>query len=352
MRKRHEASALRQAAKRRADMPGGRVAHRAGDIGRSRERRVHHHGRGRDFRSEIIADLLGVETRHRNLGKQAGQNGVPGLGKLVQRKRSAGDFGVDGKKAGACRRLQHGRARRKLRGMDHQKAEAERRRELLEFVTLLAPARVRGQKRRKPFQHGKIARGAVRLAQHAGAVFAQEQNGGGFGRFIGVFPKPGAVRVAGLEGSGHRLAENARVERCAAFERRKKLSGGFQDAGCFGVAGFRQAGAARPPLGEEVSWLDLSGAGVGVEKRTPVRRLAWPVRAALAGCASAPETGLKAMKGRPSESSTIISPSSNRHRLAFGNQNQEPQRCGFSAMRARISGVGSVPLGGKTTALL
>jgi hypothetical protein len=40
-------------------------------------------------------------------------------------------------------------ALRELRGMDHQKAEAKRRGELLELAGLLAPARMRRQKRGK-----------------------------------------------------------------------------------------------------------------------------------------------------------------------------------------------------------
>ena len=75
-----------------------------------------------------------------------------------------------------------------------------------------------GQQRRKPLDHRESAGGTAGLFQHAGAVFAQEQNGGGLGGFIGVFPEPGAVLVAGLESGRHRFAQQMRIERNPAFK--------------------------------------------------------------------------------------------------------------------------------------
>ena len=121
-----------------------------------------------------------------------------------------------------------------MRGKPHEESEAERRRELLELLAFLRPARVRGQKRRNPLDHGESAGGTPGLVQDAGAVFAQEQNSRGFGGFIGVLPEPGTVLIAALEGGGHGLAQKPGVESSAALKRSKKLSCGGQQFGRLG----------------------------------------------------------------------------------------------------------------------
>ena len=118
---------------------------------------------------------------------------MAGVRELVERERRARVLGMDGKKPGAGRRLEHRLARRDPRGVCHQEPKAQGRGELLELLAFLRAARVRGQKRGKLLQHGKIAGGRARFAEHAGPVFAQEQDGGGLGGFVGVLPSPGAT---------------------------------------------------------------------------------------------------------------------------------------------------------------
>ena len=212
-RQNHEAAALGHAAQGRADMADGRVAHAPLDIGRRGEGRIHQHANRRDARVEIIVDLLGVEAGDRRLRKQRRKHGVASFGELVERERGSRDLGMDGKKSGARRRLEHDLSGAHLRGEAQEKAKAERRRELLELVAFLRTPRVRRQQGGEAFQHGKIAGGTGSLLQHARAIFAQEQNGGRFRGFVGVLPQPGAVLIASLKRGGHRFAQEPRVER-------------------------------------------------------------------------------------------------------------------------------------------
>ena len=78
---------------------------------RSREGRVHQHGRRPERGIEIIVDLLGVEARDRRVRKQRRQHGLARFGKLVEDERGALGFGMDGKKAGSGRRFEHGLSR-------------------------------------------------------------------------------------------------------------------------------------------------------------------------------------------------------------------------------------------------
>ena len=166
---------------------------------------------------------------------------MPHFGEFVERQGRPSDFGVNGKKAGARRWFEHKRTRPKLGGMAHRKAQAQRRRKLLELIAFLRTARVRGQERRELFQHAKIAGRASGFLEHAGPVFAQEQKSRGFGGFIGILPKPGAILIAHTERGRHRLAQGPRVERGTPFQRRKKVSGGLQDAGSFDVLDGKRA---------------------------------------------------------------------------------------------------------------
>ena len=140
------------------------------------------------------------------------------FGEFVERERGSRDFGMDGKKSGARRRLEHDLSGAHLRGEAQEKAEAKRGRELLELVAFLRAARVRRQQGGEAFQHGKIAGGTGSLLQHALAIFAQEQNGGRFRGFVGVLPQPGAVLIASLKRGGHRFAQEPRVERAPSFK--------------------------------------------------------------------------------------------------------------------------------------
>ena len=103
-------------------------------------------------------------------------------------------------------------------GEAHEKAKAERRRELLELVAFLGTPRVGRQQGGEPLQHGEMRGRGAGLFQHARAVFAQEQNGRRFGGFVGILPEPGAVLIASLKRGGHRLAQEPRVERRPSFK--------------------------------------------------------------------------------------------------------------------------------------
>ena len=115
-RQNHEAAAIGHAAQGRADMADGRVAHAPLDIGRRGEGRIHQHANRRDARVEIIVDLLGVEAGDRRLRKQRRKHGVASFGEFVERERGSRDFGMDGKKSGARRRLEHDLSGAHLRG--------------------------------------------------------------------------------------------------------------------------------------------------------------------------------------------------------------------------------------------
>ena len=96
-----------------------------------------------------------TETPGNSWSRRAGA----GLGKFVEDERRAGHLGEDGEQAGAGRRLQHEIARRE-RGRDAgDKAERDRRRELLKGLALLGAAGVRGQQRRELAEHGELRGG-------------------------------------------------------------------------------------------------------------------------------------------------------------------------------------------------
>ena len=115
---------------------------------------------------------------------------MPRFGKLVEGERGPGDSAwmasspvpADGSSTmspGAI--LAHG----------HEKAEAERRRELLELVAFLGTARVGRQQGGKPLQQDEMPPATARLLQHP-APFRRNK-WPRFGGFVGVFPEPGAV---------------------------------------------------------------------------------------------------------------------------------------------------------------
>ncbi len=140
------------------------------------------------------------------------------FGEFVQGKLRARDPGMDGEKAGSGRGFERKLAGRQLSRNRHQKSKPERRRKLLELVAFFGPARVRGQERRKLLDHRQGAGAAASLFQDAGALFAQEQDGGRFGGFVGVFPDPCAILVARLESGCHRLTQQMGIKWKPAFK--------------------------------------------------------------------------------------------------------------------------------------
>jgi hypothetical protein len=64
----------------------------------------------------MVVDVRGVKLRCGNGRKEPGENAGPAVCKLVEDKGGTGEFGEDGKKAGASRRLQHDVCRRDCGG--------------------------------------------------------------------------------------------------------------------------------------------------------------------------------------------------------------------------------------------
>ncbi len=80
------------------------------------------------------------------------------VGELVQDQAAARELGVDGKQARAGRRLEHEVGGHDRRRDTRDEAEPDGRRELLERLALLGPARVRQNQRRHLGQHGEECR--------------------------------------------------------------------------------------------------------------------------------------------------------------------------------------------------
>ena len=104
---RHQPPAVGEAGQGRGDVAIGGVGHAAGDVGHRREGRIHQDDARDDGGIEVIVDLSCVEACDGHARKEGGKQRRPGLGQLVQDKRTAGDLGQDGEEAGSRRRLQH-----------------------------------------------------------------------------------------------------------------------------------------------------------------------------------------------------------------------------------------------------
>ena len=92
---------------------------------------------------------------------------------------------------------------------------------------------------REGLQHGEHGGGGsgsgAGLAAHEAAVTLDEQHHRGLGRFVGVLPDPGAVRVAGAEGRAHGLAQGLCIERPARLQVGKQSGCGGQQRGRLGA---------------------------------------------------------------------------------------------------------------------
>ena len=170
-------------------------------------------------------------------GKQPGADG----GDLVQvQGRAAGvlaerAFGHDGEHAGAGRGLQHDVAGPDGGGLQRGVGERQGGGELLQGKLFLRPPCLGRLQRRQGLQHGEHGGGGsgsgAGLAAHEAAVTLDEQHHRGFGRFVGVLPDPGALRVAGAEGRAHGLAQGLCIERPARLQVGKQSGCGGQQRG-------------------------------------------------------------------------------------------------------------------------
>ena len=190
------------------------------------------------------------------------------FGKLVEDERCAGHLGEDGEQAGAGRRLQHEIARRERGREAGDKAERDRRRELLKGLALLGAAGVRGQQRRELAEHGELRGGRDGTRPDGRAEFAQEQHLRGLAGVIGQLPAPRAFGVAAAEGLLHGGAQRVRVDGAAAFEMGQQKAGGAdQRRGRIGGEWLSDAKEKRPwrrpRLQRWESWEEVQESGNG-----------------------------------------------------------------------------------------
>ena len=139
-------------------------------------------------------------------------------------------LGEDGELARAGGRLEHLVGGRHARGERRDETQLDGRGELLELLALLGPPRVRGRERGELPEHGEQPGIRARAGAHGREVAAQEEQQGGLARLIGVLPHPGACAVGGAESVRHRLAQRARIECFAAFQRSQQGGGGPQQS--------------------------------------------------------------------------------------------------------------------------
>ena len=224
-----EAASGRETVEGAGEVAEGGVADAARDMGHDRERRVHEHDSRRDVGAQIVVDLRGVEAGQRSGGKQAREEIGAEVREFVERERSPGGLSEDGKKAGAGRGFENEIAGRDRGGGERGEAERQRRRELLEILTVLRPARMGRQKARDLGRRGQHAGGRSGLAQQRLAEFAQQQNRGDLAGFVGVFPVPGACCVGTAERLLHGRAQGDGVEALAALEGGKQQIRGGQN---------------------------------------------------------------------------------------------------------------------------
>ena len=109
------------------------------------------------------ASNLVVETA----GKSCAKNAGTALGELVENERGAGEFGEDGKKAGAGRRLQHDVGGRDRGGNAGDERQSDRCRELLEGFAFLGPPCLGRKEAVILISIGSMAAGDAALARMA-----------------------------------------------------------------------------------------------------------------------------------------------------------------------------------------
>ena len=168
------------------------------------------------------------------------------IGALAERA-----LGHDGEHAGAGGGLQHDVAGADSSGLQRGVGERQRGGELLQGKLFLRPSCLGRLQGREGLQHGEHGGGGsgagTRLAAHEAAVTLDEQHHRGLGRFVGVLPDPGALRVAGAEGRAHGFAQGLGIERSARLQVGKQ-------SGCSGQQRCRLGADARG-IGNRGGWL-------------------------------------------------------------------------------------------------
>ena len=245
---RHQPPARREHGEGGTEVTQIRIMAGALNPGACRKRRVHQHHCGTQAR-QIIGDGLRVVTGDRRVLEQSGEQPGADGGNLVQvqgipRSRvigalAEGAFGHDGEHAGAGRGLQHDVAGPDRGGLQRGIGERQGGGELLQGKLFLRPSCLGRLERRQGLQHGEHGGGGsgsgARLAAHEAAVTLDEQHHCGFGRFVGVLPDPGALRVAGAEGRAHGFAQGLCIERPARLQVGKQSGCGGQQRGRLGA---------------------------------------------------------------------------------------------------------------------
>ena len=247
-RDRHQPSTGRKHGEGGTEVTQIRVVTVALDPGARRKRRVHQHHGGTQAR-QIIGDGLRVVTSDRRVLEQSGKQPGADGGDLVQvqgipRTRAIaalaeGAFGHDGEHAGAGGGLQHDVAGPDGSGLQRGVGERQGSGELLQGKLFLRPPCLGRLQRREGLQHGEHGRGGsgsgAGLAAHEAAVTLDEQHHCGLGRFVGILPDPGALRVVGAEGRAHGFAQGLCIERPARLQVGKQSGCGGQQRGRLGA---------------------------------------------------------------------------------------------------------------------
>ena len=171
---------------------------------RGRKGRVHQHHARPDRRVQPIVDLLGIVAADLEPAEQAREQSGTGIGDLVEREPRFGELGEDRQQAGAGRGFQNDVAGGQRCGLGGDKAERDRRRELLEVIGFLRTAGLRRQPRGKTRQHLDHRGGRAGARAHRGAEFAQEHHLRRFERLIGVLPHPRPFGVGAAKRGLHR----------------------------------------------------------------------------------------------------------------------------------------------------
>ena len=96
-----QASAFRKTGQHRADVSQCRIRHRAINMNRGREWRVHQDNARNDARIGVVVDVRGIKSRGGDGGKDLSENAGVALGDLIEDERGASQFCEDGQMAGA-----------------------------------------------------------------------------------------------------------------------------------------------------------------------------------------------------------------------------------------------------------
>ena len=166
----------------------------------------------------MVVDLLGVVPGDGNVAEQAAEQAGARVGDLVQGALRFGELGEDRQQAGAGRRFQNDVAGGQRSGLGGDKAECQRRRELLEVFGFLRAAGLRREPSGEAGQHFEHRRGRARARAHRAAEFAQEQDLGRFEGFVRVLPHPRPFGIGASERGLHRRPQRAAVEGTALPE--------------------------------------------------------------------------------------------------------------------------------------